>query len=148
MDREAMLKAHNQVRKQVGVEKLIWSNRLEKFAKNYAEELKRRGCNLVHNPARGYYGENLFKASPIMWADGYREPQKITPAEVVYFWADESRYYNYQNNSCNGVCSHYTQIVWRDTKKVGCAVTLCDDKSQIWICNYSPAGNIIGEKPY
>ena len=65
--------------------------------------------------------------------------------------------YDYANNSCSGVCGHYTQVVWRDTQKVGCAVQQCEtftglgsswDNGHITVCNYSPGGNYIGELPY
>jgi len=31
---------------------------------------------------------------------------------------------------------------------VGCAAYQCSDKSQVWICQYHPAGNIVGRKPF
>ena len=48
---------------------------------------------------------------------------------------------------------HFTQIVWKNTKEVGCATVMCDslgnvDSSEAMpftVCNYSPAGNANGE---
>lgn len=44
---------------------------------------------------------------------------------------------------------HYTQVVWKDTQKVGCAVQKCaagtmepDMASYFSVCNYFPAGNV------
>lgn len=53
-------------------------------------------------------------------------------------------------------CGHYTQIVWRNTTHVGCATKVCDKNSpfqgftrwQFWVCNYSPPGNFVGQRPY
>jgi len=45
------------------------------------------------------------------------------------------------------VCGHYTQIVWRDTKQVGCGVAR-DNRREIWVCNYDPPGNWVGHRPY
>ncbi|CAG0911739.1 unnamed protein product, partial [Cyprideis torosa] len=81
------------------------------------------------------YGENLFWASPLSWSDGRVEPQQISAAEVANEWAIEAQHYDYGSNSCRPgeQCGHYTQMVWRDTRQVGCAMTLCPDQGQIWV---------------
>jgi hypothetical protein len=48
---------------------------------------------------------------------------------------------------------HYTQIVWKDTKKVGCGAATSDGKETIIVCRYSlgpthEGGNVFGENPY
>ena len=95
-------------------------------------------------------GENLFWASPLRWSDGRVEVQAITPAEVAHDWASERSDYDYASNTCRtgAQCGHYTQMVWRTTTQVGCGMAICPDKGQIWVCNYNPAGNWVGEKPY
>jgi hypothetical protein len=45
------------------------------------------------------------------------------------------------------VCGHYTQIVWRNTKSVGCAVAR-GKGVEVWVCNYDPPGNYAGQRPY
>jgi hypothetical protein len=49
-------------------------------------------------------------------------------------------------------CGHYTQVVWRTSTELGCGVASCKTQDgwnqDIWICNYGPAGNIGGQKPY
>jgi pathogenesis-related protein 1 len=67
---------------------------------------------------------------------------------VVDAWGNEVNYYSYADNSCSGVCGHYTQLVWQSTREVGCAMAVCGDKAQIWVCTYHPAGNFVGQKPY
>jgi pathogenesis-related protein 1 len=71
---------------------------------------------------------------------------------------DHGGSYNYDKNACapGKVCSDYTQIVWRDTTQVGCAVKLCDENSpfgstsqwEVWVCYYSPPGNQAEQRPY
>ncbi|KAH7569359.1 hypothetical protein JRO89_XS06G0150700 [Xanthoceras sorbifolium] len=39
-------------------------------------------------------------------------------------------------------------IVWRNTRKIGCARIVCDDGDVFMTCNYDPPGNYVGEKPY
>ena len=42
---------------------------------------------------------------------------------------------------------HYTQIVWRSTVEVGCAVAR-SGLHEVWVCRYSPPGNVVGQRPY
>ena len=47
------------------------------------------------------------------------------------------------------MCGHYTQMVWQTSTKVGCAMAVCEDsQEQVWVCQYQPAGNWVGKKPY
>jgi len=130
-----MLAAHNAVRKAVGVPPLTWSAQLAAFAQQWADELTTHG-QFVHR-RNSPYGENLYEITGA----------RTTPAEVVNQLASESKNYRYESNSCRGVCGHYTQIVWRDTRRVGCAVAR-DAKTEVWVCNYDPPGNWIGKRPY
>lgn len=132
------LAAHNEWRGTVEVPPLQWSKSLEAYAQDWADTLQRRGCRPEHSDADGY-GEN------IAWAGGTR----LTPERVVALWGEEEKFYDYESNSCadGEVCGHYTQVVWKDTLAVGCAVPRCEN-SEIWVCNYDPPGNWVGEKPY
>ena len=95
-------------------------------------------------------GENIFWAGPVTWSDGASNLQKVSASEAAMSWASEKADYNYQNNSCRPgkQCGHYTQMVWKTTKSVGCGAAMCPNKGQIWVCNYDPAGNWVGKKPY
>lgn len=130
-----MLAAHNAVRKRVGISPLVWSARLADGAQDWADTLLRRG-QFFHRP-NSRHGENLFEI----------RGAAATPATVVDQWATESRNYNYEVNACRGVCGHYTQIVWGDTKEVGCAVARGKGR-EVWVCNYDPPGNWVGKRPY
>ncbi len=76
----------------------------------------------------------------------------VKAADAVDSWASEVPWYDYASNSCNAPagksCGHYTQVVWAKSTEVGCGVAICDDKGQVWVCNYKPAGNYSGQKPY
>jgi uncharacterized protein YkwD len=126
-----------------------WDEDLAEIARAYAET-----CVYAHNADRsndypGYVGENIF----------IRTPSPASAETVVTAWASENQFYNYASNSCQQgeVCGHYTQIVWRDSIKIGCGTAACSDISvdgNIWsdahivVCNYSPGGNVTGQKPY
>lgn len=42
--------------------------------------------------------------------------------------------------------SHYSQMIWRDTKKLGCALGEGANADYL-VCRYFPAGNIFGKVP-
>jgi pathogenesis-related protein 1 len=140
---------HNQWRKLVGVPAIKWSSSVASVAQYWANTLKTTySCGLKHNNSG--YGENLFWASAIVYSDGTHKQQAISPADVINNWANEKQYYSYSSNTCSSSrgCGHYTQIVWKNSIEVGCGKAVCADKSQVWVCNYKPAGNIVGQKPY
>jgi pathogenesis-related protein 1 len=152
VDRAAILAAHNKWRAEVGVPELSYSAELESSALAWAENLKKTNhCQMRHSRSDGSYGENLYWASPIMWSAGRREQQNIAPEAAVDSWGAEKSNYTYATNACKPgkVCGHYTQVVWKGSQLVGCAYAVCEDsKEQVWVCQYRPAGNWVGEKPY
>ena len=151
---QSMLAAHTPVRISHKLQPLTWSSELAQNAQQWAQHLAAHGCKMQHRQhagkARLQVGENIYWGSPVTWSDGRREVQSIESADVVSAWADEVHDYHYASNTCKAgkQCGHYTQVVWRDTKQVGCGMSLCPDQGQIWVCNYDPPGNWVGEKPY
>ncbi len=136
-DVRALVSAHNQARAAVGVPPLSWSDKVASTAEAWAVELASRGCDLQHSNG-GPYGENLY------WSSAPQSPQA-----VVGSWTDEATHYGARKNKCarGEVCGHYTQVVWADSRSVGCAMASCGS-AQVWVCNYDPPGNFVGQKPF
>jgi uncharacterized protein YkwD len=130
--------AHNQARQAVGVPPLQWSAELAVTAQRWADKLRESRCAMRHSGAAGL-GENLA------WASG----QALSPGQVVGMWVGERRDYDATRNSCapGKVCGHYTQVVWRGTTHVGCGMASCGN-SEVWVCNYTPPGNYVGQRPH
>ena len=86
----------------------------------------------------GYVGENIFGSTGTP-----------TPAGAVARWMSEASQYDY-NTSPNGTAGHYTQVVWRASVKIGCAIVDCPNVTfhSTVLCDYAPGGNIQGQKPY
>ncbi len=148
---EGVLQAHNGVRKKHGLQPLKWSDKLARYSQEWADDLGRsRHCQIRHRQGTPPFGENLYRSSPLTWSNGQSEVMAINIKEVVKAWTDEEKWYNYQRNSCQPgkKCGHYTQIVWKKTTEVGCAIKVCADKSQTWVCSYNPPGNWTGMRPY
>ncbi|TVU28883.1 hypothetical protein EJB05_20419, partial [Eragrostis curvula] len=135
--RYQFLAQQNAARAALGLPPLLWDERVASYARWYAQS-RRGDCALVHSS--GPYGENLFWGSGTGWA----------PAQAVGAWLSERPRYNYWSNSCNGgMCGHYTQIMWRNTRRVGCAMVTCYNGRGTFItCNYDPPGNYVGVRPY
>jgi uncharacterized protein YkwD len=105
--------------------------------------------NCVFADTTNAYGSNAFAGTGTS-----------TPEEVVASWVGEDAYYDYASNTCEAgqQCGHYTQVVWRDSVQIGCGMTNCTENSpftsdgkgawQLWVCNYNPAGNYVGQQPY
>ncbi len=129
-----MLTTHNAVRAEAKLPPLQWSSSLAAFSQKWANTLLARN-RTAHNP-NSPYGENI-----LITGVGF------SPSLVVREWASESTNYRYRSNTCRGDCGHYTQIVWRDTRRVGCAVAR-GARREVWVCSYDPPGNYEGEWPY
>ncbi|CAL0300848.1 unnamed protein product [Lupinus luteus] len=129
------LNGHNAARSEVNVPNLVWDDTVAAYAQSYADQRK-GDCNLVHSG--GSYGENIAKSSG-----------DLTGTDAVNLWVDEKPNYDYNSNSCvGGECLHYTQVVWRNTQRLGCAKVRCDNGGTFITCNYDPPGNYVGERPY
>lgn len=135
---KGMAEAHNVYRKKTGVPDLVWDDAVAKYAQQWADNLKSKGCDMQHR-SPNKYGENLA------WASG----MALDPQKVVKMWYDEVNDYNYAKNTCKPgkMCGHYTQVVWKNSTKVGCGMAKCGS-TEIWVCNYNPPGNYVGQKPY
>ena len=152
---EGITAEHNLVRDSVDVgedeklEPLVWDKDLAAIAQDWAD-----GCEdeddppdlIDHNPNRStIYGDTIGEN---VWGTSGNP----TPKAAVDRWAEEEKDYDTSSGQCftGTVCGHYTQIVWRDTKRVGCGVTECNNLQfpGTIVCNYLPAGNIVGRRPY
>ena len=145
-----VLDSHNRVRAKHRLPPLKWSNNLAKYSQAWANQLgSGNKCQMYHRD-RTPFGENLYRSTAIVWTDGRREINPVSIKQVVKAWTDEERWYDYSRNRCQPgqQCGHYTQVVWKDTKEVGCAMQVCADKSQTWVCSYNPPGNYVGIRPY
>ncbi len=137
-----LLDAHNRERALVGARPLQWDPYLARAAISYGPTLAALG-RLQHSPRASRPGqrENLWRGTV----------RAFHPLQMVGNWAAERRFFRpgiFPAVSTTGNwmhVSHYTQMIWPTTTRVGCGVY----RSRQWdylICRYSPPGNADGKR--
>lgn len=137
------LRSHNVARGRHGVPNLVWDNGLANFALRWANN-----CNAPAAHSGGPHGENLLTA----WIPKNNKYEYPSYSVVFNSWyAEELKKYNFARPGFYHETGHFTQVVWKNTKKVGCAWTtancLANKKTQRvykMVCEYEPRGNIEG----
>ena len=139
-----LLDAHNRERARLRLPALRWNRNLEREASEWGRVLSRRG-RLEHasRQIRNGTGENLWMGTAGVW----------DVETMVHGFIDERKHYrhgNFPNISRTGNWAdvgHYTQVIWRDTREVGCAV-VTERGWDVLVCRYWPAGNVWGRRAY
>jgi hypothetical protein len=152
---DAFVTAHNQARSGPLVPPpsppllpVCWDAALADAAHGYLSRCAGSGALVPHNDDRtedyaalgggDYVGENIYGTSG----------STVSPTAAVTLWMSEAPDYDYDTNT--GDAGHYTQIVWRASVRIGCAIVDCPAFTyhNTILCDYAPGGNIIGQRPY
>lgn len=134
-----VLATHNIERARMGIAPLHWNARLFREAGQWADVLARQGW-LEHSDD-GEVGENLWMG----WGSRY------SPEQMVGDFISERRAFRpgrFPDVSSTGSWAdvgHYTQIIWPETREVGCALSR-GGRDEVMVCRYWPAGNVDGER--
>lgn len=139
-----ILSAHNRERALLDIEPLRWNAGLAASAQGWANRLASTG-DFEHAPENSSnpQGENLWAGTKNAFAIEAR----------VDAWIREKRFFKqgrFPQNSTTGRVEdvgHYTQLIWRDTREVGCAQAT-GQHEDVLVCRYSSAGNYAGETVY
>jgi pathogenesis-related protein 1 len=165
-----MTAAHNAARADLMADPplpdLTWSQDLADFSQEWADELASdENCGTIFHRDQRMYGENIaFRAST-------NRNLQYFPEQAVEGWVAEVDCWDYgtilgnrtptaNSESCDATCvarqnstgcGHYTQVVWRNTRQLGCGYSTCEYEgftAHVWVCNYNPPGNFVGQVPY
>jgi cysteine-rich secretory family protein len=138
--RTRILSAHNAERGRFRLPGLTWDPALERSAARYAAQLANTGAFAHSNRAsRRGAGENLWMGSH----------GAFSVEEMLGGWTAEKRVFApgfFPNVSRSGYWSdvaHYTQMIWPQTTRVGCALA-ARRQADYLVCHYAPAGNLQG----
>lgn len=154
---DAFLDAHNIIRAEHNATALKWSLDLAQKAESWADQCRFEHTNGVLSDQP--YGENIAAGTGSF----------TISAAVASFVADKGPFveptfkciqFSYSGNPAdqydpaNPTYLHFTQLVWKSTTEVGCAVNQCRDlfsrslgSASLYVCLYNPVGNVIGRAP-
>ncbi|XP_074681989.1 LOW QUALITY PROTEIN: glioma pathogenesis-related protein 1-like [Strix aluco] len=116
-----------------------WDAALARTARAWANK-----CIFKHNV---YFSEkhqchpNFTSIGENIWVGSH---QAFCVADAIKLWYNEVRFCVFAMQKHSKACGHYTQVVWDDPYKIGCAVLLCKEVAGIqnaanFVCNYSPS---------
>ncbi|KAJ7972482.1 Pathogenesis-related protein 1 [Quillaja saponaria] len=140
---QEFLDAHNKVRLEYNLPLFTWDEKLESYARDWATN-RYFDCAVKHSGKPGMYGDRPYGES-IYWSYWPH-----SPARIVNSLFKEREDYDFNTNTCKPgkMCGHFTQIIWRDSRRLGCFRQKCHGNGgYIVVCEYDPKGNIYNAKP-
>jgi len=166
----AILAKHNALRRRVAkgeesgqpaaadMRELVWDDELEQIAQRWADQ-----CTFEHDNVRTMLdgtrvGQNLYQSFSSAETD--QDGLDAAIDSTVQAWYDEVGDFSSANinpfvSASGPATGHYTQVVWAETDKLGCANVYFNEASQpsfpytnLVVCNYAIGGNLIGGSMY
>ncbi|KAK9511975.1 hypothetical protein O3M35_000526 [Rhynocoris fuscipes] len=129
---------------------MTWDENIAKVAQQWADQ-----CRFQHDQRRTektlssyYIGQNIA----IKWWSPF-EPEDGSKADWsrhIRGWFNEVYKYPYTGFFSHNI-GHFTQLIWEETHLVGCGYTYYttgNNYTKLYVCNYGPSGNIIGQRTY
>jgi uncharacterized protein YkwD len=137
-----MLRIQNEERLFQGRQPLVWDEALAADAGKWANHMARNNIfeHAFSELGKNRQGENLWMGTHAAYA--------LT--EMVSYWiaeAEQTKSGKFPDVSKSGNWTdvgHFTQLVWPETRKVGCALKSSAEDDYL-VCRYWPAGNRIGD---
>ncbi|CAF1492947.1 unnamed protein product [Rotaria magnacalcarata] len=131
------LVVHNTLRAHHCVPPLELDEEINIKSQIYANHLASTDSPLIHSTNRGSrFGENLYsltRKSPIA---------NISAEKIVLTWYAEIEFYDYSKPAYKMSTGHFTQIVWKDTRKMGVGYAFGREGRKVYIvAQYEPPGN-------
>jgi uncharacterized protein YkwD len=135
-----MVKTHNKYRKLHGVPELKLSKKLTKLSKEWATKLAKDGT--MKHRTGSKFGENLF----MKWSSSPN--MLVTATDACDHWYQEIVHYkgwDSESSSFGSQSGHFTQMIWRNSRYIGAAMSRTDDGKVFIVGNYYPPGNFLGQ---
>ncbi|KAJ3101966.1 hypothetical protein HDU97_000942 [Phlyctochytrium planicorne] len=127
-DENGILQAHNQVRQQYKKSAMSWDASFASQARSYAQRLANNNCRMQHSTKaeRPGQGENLYMSS----GGGAGKPMRDA---VPAFCSNVEKDQWFKRRQYN----HFSQVVWGESKKLGCGKAVGRGGCVIVVCSAS-----------
>ncbi|XP_067038078.1 Golgi-associated plant pathogenesis-related protein 1-like [Acropora muricata] len=136
--KDQCVKWHNDFRAKHQASPVTWDPVLANDAKKWANYLAANNL-FQHDRNRRNQGENLY------WSSKKPANPCIVATERFY---DEVKYYDFNKPGFSSRTGHFTQVVWKSTKRIGAAYATRKDGFFVVVIRYSPPGNYKGEDQF
>nr|Q2L6Z1.1 RecName: Full=Venom allergen 5; AltName: Full=Antigen 5; AltName: Full=Cysteine-rich venom protein; Short=CRVP; Flags: Precursor [Vespula maculifrons]ABC73068.1 venom allergen 5 [Vespula maculifrons] len=162
-EKQDILKEHNDFRQKVArgletrgnpgpqppaknMKNLVWNDELAYVAQVWANQCQ-YGHDTCRDVAKYQVGQNVALT-------GSTAAKYENPVNLVKMWENEVKDYNpkkkFSENNFIKI-GHYTQMVWANTKEIGCGSMKYTENKWHYhylVCNYGPSGNFGNEELY
>uniref|UniRef100_A0A7E4UX96 SCP domain-containing protein n=1 Tax=Panagrellus redivivus TaxID=6233 RepID=A0A7E4UX96_PANRE len=132
--RNEVLERSNKYRALHSAEPLILDDALNTFAQEWADESAKKDKVEPRAKETQKYGENITVLSQIIG-------EESCPLKAWYTEYDSFDWDNMEKESTR----HFTQLVWKASKKLGVGVARSEQGNWYVVCNYDPPGNVPGK---
>ena len=129
--RQSILIKHNYYRGLHQVGNLQRDSTLEAIAQKTADEMIKKD-NFIFSSDK-YNGKKIGQNLFYYWGS-------FTGEKIADIWYESESKYNYSNPTYSSDYGDFTQVVWKNTQKIGCGYA-CNENQCYGICVYYPAGN-------
>merc|ERR1719264_1701649 len=138
-----MLKQHNDYRAAHNADPLTLDDDLNEKAQAWADHLAETN-SFTHDYDNTYLNEEYIGENIAMMSGG-----KDGAIDATRMWYCEVDDYKKKPNvwSSNPAIGHFTQVVWKNTERVGFGIAEGSDGMTRVVANYAPGGNFNFEKP-
>ncbi|XP_074614407.1 ectin-like [Acropora palmata] len=136
--KDQCVKWHNDFRAKHQASPVTWDPVLANDAKKWANYLAANNL-FQHDRNRRNQGENLYWSS--------KKPANPCIVATQRFY-DEVKYYDFNKPGFSSRTGHFTQVVWKSTKRIGAAYATRKDGFFVVVIRYSPPGNYRGEDQF
>lgn len=149
---DALVAQHNAFRCLHGAPPMTYDATMASTAQNWADQLKTfKNCQMIHNKCDANANMGLSMTEPCPWGENIAAGPSPAffdqfPSKAVDAWYDEISNYKVDGPNRKIVddpamhVGHFTQVVWKDSTKMGCGAAQCG-ASSIIVCHYMNPGN-------